>query len=378
MTRPVLHPGIFVIVLMLAGAGLAQDWQHRELEQGTKPALALTLDGQPMIIYMLERAQGWVKIAQLEGDSWQITVVDSGYFYGPPDIAIGADGVPHATYHDHQDLNVDVSKGDAVYVTLVEGELVSRTARDAGHDGWDGRITVDADGRPHMSAIDPREFGGAGIEYYVLRNNGSWDVEAIGSGPQTYKYATSVAVTPDGSPLISYHDSSDKSLKLATRGADGWQIETVDDAEDTGLFSYLTVDDQGGVHISYFERRDRSAGVVRYAYRSTPDADWLLTTVDQLTAVFTGFTGARNITSLTLDSQGRPWIAFSDESVIRVAHKVAAGWEIETVLESDPASAPLGQIVSLKLDADDRPHLAYTFITDKNELDGVVWYATRP
>ena len=88
--------------------------------------------------------------------------------------------------------------------------------------------------------------------------------------------------------------------------------------------------------------------------------------------MFTGFTGARNITSLALDSQGRPWLAFSDEPVVRIARKVADGWELETVLESDPDTAPLGQIVSLKLDADDRPHLAYSVISDKNELDGVV------
>ena len=377
MNRSTLAPVLAFTLLIFASPTLAQEWQIQELEQGTKPALAVTPDGQPSIIYMLERVQGWVKIASLEAGSWQTGFVESGYFYGPPDIAIGTDGVLHATYHDHQAPRFDPSRGDAVYITEVGGELVSSATPDTGHDGWDTRITVDASGRPHISAIDPLEFGGVGIEYYVLGDDGSWQVEAIGSGPQTYKYATSVAVMADGTPLVSYYDGIDHDLILATRGPGGWQLDAVDSDGDTGLFSHLAVDRLGGVHISYFERRDPSTGVVRYAYRPEPEATWQFETVDQLLALSTGFTGARNITSIDIDSAGNPWIAFSDESVLKLARRVAGAWEIETVVESDPATAPLGQIVSLKLDGSDRPHLAYSVISDKRELDGSIWYATR-
>jgi hypothetical protein len=379
MVRTVRTATLVLAMAALIGAAWGQGWQLQPIERGTKPALAVTEGGQPSIVYMLERAEGWVRIATLTEDGWRIETAASGYFYGPPDIAMGLDGVLHATYHDHQDLSVSVRTGDAAYVTEVEGRLVSRAARDSGHDGWDARIVVDAAGGVHLSGIDPVEFGGVGVEYYALRDNGSWEVEAVGSGPQTYKYATSVAVLPDGTPLVSYYDGVDDDLILASRGADGWQLEAIDSEGDTGLFSHMAVDADGGIHLSYFERRDRSAGVVRYAYRPESGARWQHETVDQLTNLFFGFTGARNITSIEIDSGGSPWIAFSDEAVLKVARRVEGVWQIETVLESDPATEPLGQIVSLRLDGEDRPHLAYSVITDKaSELDGAIWYATKP
>jgi hypothetical protein len=33
--------------------------------------------------------------------------------------------------------------------------------------------------------------------------------------------------------------------------------------------------------------------------------------------------------------------------------------------------------VSLELDAEGRPHIAYADVTDQNQLDGTIWYATR-
>jgi hypothetical protein len=357
-----------LLALMLTGftTAFADDtWQFQEIGPGTKPALAVTPEGQPYIIYMLERFQGWAKIATIEGDSWQVNTLASGYFYGPPDIAIGDDGIPHASFHDHQ-------YQDAVYATLTaDGAWTVSQAGDAGHDGWDNRVTVDAPGRPHMVAVDPE---GSGIEYYRLDDDGSWQVEQIGSGPLTYKYATAVAVHPDGTPHISYYDQRELSLRLATRSADGWSIETVDNEGDTGLFSHIMIDAAGGVHLSYLERTSATSGNVKYAYRSTPGEAWQFSTLASLDKLFFGFTGARNITSISLDSQGRPWVAFSDEAALQIAVKNDDAWALQTVVEA--AGNPLGQIVSLKLDASDTPHLAYSVITDKNQLDGTVWYGT--
>ena len=91
--------------------------------------------------------------------------------------------------------------------------------------------------------------------------------------------------------------------------------------------------------------------------------------------MLTGFTGARNITSIDLDADGNPWIVYSDESVMKLSRRVAGEWQTEVVVEA--GDEQLGQIVSLKLDRDGRPHIAYAEVTDKGELDGSIWYATR-
>jgi hypothetical protein len=91
-------------------------WQIQDIDTGTKPAIALSSDGTPNVAYMLETMLGFVKNAVLNGDSWDVTTVVEGYFYGPLDIVIGPDDVPHITYHDHQDdSQFRFELGDAVH-----------------------------------------------------------------------------------------------------------------------------------------------------------------------------------------------------------------------------------------------------------------------
>ncbi len=69
-------------------------WTIEDVDSGTKPALALSSNDVPHIAYMLESQSGFVKTAVLGDSSWDITTVAEGYFYGPLDLAIGADDVP--------------------------------------------------------------------------------------------------------------------------------------------------------------------------------------------------------------------------------------------------------------------------------------------
>ena len=81
------------LAVFSAGEVAAQEWQLQRVDGGTKPALSVAPDGTPSIIYMLERQDGWVRISQLQDGEWQSEQVADGYFYGPPDIAVGPDGV---------------------------------------------------------------------------------------------------------------------------------------------------------------------------------------------------------------------------------------------------------------------------------------------
>ena len=225
-------------------------WAIEDVDQGTKPALALAGDGTPYVAYMLEAQDGFVKNAVRAGSSWDIETLARGYFYGPLDLAIGPDDVAHIAYHDHQDSRFDPVKGDAVYAVFKDGKWTVDAVFDEGHDGWDNRITVDAQGRPHMSGVDPEEFGGQGVEYYFQDDSGAWTVETIGSGPLTYKYATSVAVDPQGGPHITYYDQKNNDLAFASRSGSGWDIAAIDTEGDTGLFSSLVIGQDGTYHVS--------------------------------------------------------------------------------------------------------------------------------
>ena len=324
---------------------------------------------------MLEAMPGFVKNAVRNGDSWDITTVVEGYFYGPLDIAIGPDDVPHITYHDHQDeRQFRPEVGDAVHAYQAPGgEWQIEAAFGQGHDGWDNRITVDADGRPHMSAIDPLEFSGDGVTYYRRNGPGDWTVESIGSGELTYKYSTSIAVAPDGIPYITYYDQGGKDLALARRGDSGWTIAHIDTDGDAGLFSSLIIDADGRFHVSYFQKESASSGTVKYATSATGDSDWAIQDIDTLDRLAFGFIGARNITSVAIDPDGNPWIAYSDEARVMLAIWRGSEWQIETVVES--SAGDLGQLVSLKLDSAGNPHIAYFKVTSRGPLNGVIIYA---
>ena len=82
-------------------------------------------------------------------------------------------------------------------------------------------------------------------------------------------------------------------------------------------------------------------------------ADEEIATLDD---VELGMLGARRITSLALGSDGEPRVAFSDRSSLFYAVHDADGWAVEEVVSA--ASLPLGQLVSLKVDAANAPHIA--------------------
>ena len=349
-------------------------WSIEDVDSGTKPALALTSDGTPHVAYMLEAQNGFVKSAVRAGAAWDITTVATGYFYGPLDISIGPDDVAHIIYHDHQDSRFQPDLGDIVLAVQEGGQWRVNAIFHAGHDGWDSRLFVDGLGKVHIAGIDSLEFGGHGVDYFTQDGSGKWIGEDIGSGPLTYKYAVSVAADSEGNPYITFFDQGPDDLVLASRDDAGWTIVTVDDQGDTGLFSSLVIDEDGRFHISYLEKKSRSSGLVKYATRGPGDSDWEIREIDALEKLTFGMVGARNITSVARDSQGNPWVAYSDESSLKLAVWDGARWRIDTVV--DAGSKTLGQLVSLKLDSNDRPHIAYFEVNTKGPLTGVIKYTT--
>ena len=76
---------------------------------------------------------------------------------------------------------------------------------------------------------------------------------------------------------------------------------------------------------------------------------------------------------MALGSDGNPWIAFSDQAVVKLAVRENGTWRVETVAERGLRA--FGQLVSLAVDANDAPHITYFQVTDTAPLDGVVMYA---
>lgn len=354
-------------------ATIADGWSATVIGQGIKPTLALDSTGSPAIAYLFEAISGgFVSFAAAKED-WTPEQFAEGYFYGPLDLTFDLQDRPNIVYHDHQASNFRPELGDLVYA-LRNGEWQITALEDDGHDGWDSAIAIGGDGIVPAAGIDPSQFNSTdGVEYYESVN-GQWTVTAIGSGPIQYEFNVSLAVSPENLPALTYYDNINGDLMLASFDGSAWSIEAVATEGTVGKFSSLAFDADGRPHIVFFEEGNGNGGRVMYAVRD--ENGWTLEAVGELTDVRQGMTGARRITSVALDAQGVPHVAFSDVGVISYATRTESGWKVEEIVSA--GDRVLGQLVSLKVGANGTAHIAFYEVTQASPLDGLVVYLSRP
>ncbi|RMF78077.1 MAG: hypothetical protein D6737_15975, partial [Chloroflexi bacterium] len=352
-----------------------------------KPAIAVDSNNTPHVFWLIEDLNGGTFYATNASGAWETTTVSEGYFYGPVDIAVGADDVPVIAYHDHQGRQFDPNLGDAVVGSLEGGEWTLTTIQDSGHDGWDTDVAVNADGW-HVGGVDPSQFGGRDSIEYATNAFGDIRVEQVGSGPNEYEFGVSIETAPNGIVGLTYFqcprscesvnaDSDDRNLVYAERsaGPDGsWTLTQVDTEGDVGRFSSLAYDADGNPHISYYVADSPSSGTVRYAWRDA-DGTWQFEDVGTVDNLMIGFTGARKITSLVLDADGVPHIAYTDRDTVTYASRTGDGeWTTQDIMTADEAN--LGQLVELALDSNGTPHLTTFDVTNPRPLNGNIYYGT--
>ncbi len=138
---------------------------------------------------------------------------------------------------------------------------------------------------------------------------------------------------------------------------------------NVGKYSSLAYDADGRPAATFFRQTGGTEGEIVFAVRG--EDGWTLETIGGLDAFSEG--NARRNSSLAFDSKGRAHVAFSDTGGVRHGVRGDSDWEILQIVE---AGLPLGQLVSLLLDADDRPHLGIYEVTQNQPLDGRVAYIT--
>ena len=342
-------------------------WEVSEVDgAGAKPSIAVDASGTPYIAFMSEEMPGFVKSAVLNGVAWDIATVATGYLYGPLDIALDSDGSPHIVWHDHD-------TEDGAHSRLENGEWVNTGIENSGHDGWDINVAIDSTGSPHVLAVDPSQFGSQnGLEYATFDGQ-SWTVETVGTGPLPYEFGNSIALDSQDRPHIVWFDSQGQDLKYAFRDSGGWTISTVDSAGDVGRYPSLALDQNDNPVVSYYQTLSESSGAIRLA--RWDGSQWSAQQVDQLDDVFPGFFGARKNSSVVVDPDGNPIVAYSDESVVKLAAWNGDAWDIQTVAISD--GDDLGQQVSLALDLQGVLHLTFADVSRKGSpgVLGTVMYA---
>lgn len=165
-------------------------------------------------------------------------------------------------------------------------------------------------------------------------------IDTVSTGPHT-----SLLIASNGTTYVSYLDDSKGLVKLATLTGTGWSTEIVDGPGSFSGDTSLGLDSAGNLHLVYF---DALSSVVRYGTRPAHGGSWNLSALDR------GLSDGFN--RLAVDRFGVVHVVYVlDNGSLRYAYKTDGFWVREYV---DP-SVLIARYVSIAVDRNGRPHLAY-------------------
>lgn len=213
-------------------------------------------------------------------------------------------------------------------------------------------------------------------------------------GPDVGGY-TSIAVAPDDTPIVTYFDYDEGSLKYAAKYGGTWQIHTIDDGtgeidpelggEIAGWYSALTLrSDDGRPGVAYMAQVSSGAGVisteVRFAAaqsaQPTSQGDWVFWTIETVTLPPADPEatpdptpipqGAGLFIDATRDAAQAPAVAYYDRvnGDLKVARfDATAGTFLAPEVIDGADGADVGWYPSLQIDAAGVAHVTYLSAT---------------
>ena len=199
-------------------------------------------------------------------------------------------------------------------------------------------------------------------------------VPAAGSSPTPAETTSSRPSETLATHTWTISEVDSEELKYAIKDSGAWAISTVDAGGDAGMFPSMALDSLDNPVITYYEPDGDTAGHIKLA-RWNGQA-WDIQRIDRLEAPSLGFLGARKNSSLVLDGQDNPVVAYSDKRVVKLAAWDGSTWAIETMHTA--GSDPLGQQVSLSMDPSGGLHLTFAVVTRKSPpgVKGPIMYAS--
>lgn len=294
--------------------------------------------------------------AQLQ---WHTEVVDKGADVGrQSSLAVDRFGAIHVSYFDatNQLLRYAYNDGHQWFRMIIDGHGAGNYSS----------LAVDSNGRPMVAYSSTREDGLRFAQF----DGTKWTRMII--DPIHTQFYVSVKADSHNLPHISYYYTSrpDGEYVLNPKYAyfDGtqWYVQTVDSRFGTGKFNSLAVDAQGFPHIVYTNIR---TGDLDYAHWD--GTDWSYEVADAR-SIHNSYVAWGN--SIVLDSKQMPHVAHFDgtKKTVRYSYRTASGWKTEVVASLSGYVASDLDHVSLKLDSNDIPHIAFY-----DEGRGTLNYASR-
>jgi frataxin-like iron-binding protein CyaY len=261
-------------------------------------------EGERIYISYRDQGKNRLKVAVFDGSRWNFEVVDNEPFASlDTSIFVSSPGKVYISYYN---FNVGYLKLATKDNDQWKIEIVDDGQKQSNAVGGYSSVKSDSAGRIHISYIDSVN----GLLKYALKENDTWNIE-VADDCEFVSNFTSLALDKEGNPYISY--TVDKfpnkpDLWLAKKVGGKWFIELVDTAEIVGHYNSLVVDQHSNIYISYSSMR-------KLKMASNIRGLWSFELVDP--------EGTVTYTSLSLDTDGMPHIAYYDKDRgVKYAHRI--------------------------------------------------------
>jgi hypothetical protein len=304
----------------------------------------------------------------LAAGSWQVSTVSEDIRDSPfASVAFGPDSVPHVVYHDDHTSSIQHAWGSG---GTWNTETIGPSA-----GTYTTSVPISPDGNPAVSFGDGLYIGNL---MFASKNASLWERSIVSRGSMgDAGQHSSLAFDRKGDPRIAYNEGQATLYYASLNRTTGkWKLSLIDDdyayTHAVGYSPSLKIDAQGNPHVAYI--LNEPPFELRYA---TPrdSVNWTVTKLDELHCLYCSFYKYTGV-SLALDSRGYPHISYYNPTGFDYGHPAQLrylswngnSWDRETVV----TVAEWDLKTSLAIDAQDVPHIAYC-----DGAENSVNYATR-
>jgi hypothetical protein len=264
---------------------------------------------------------GCLALAIAQGAEWQIEIADAGVGGQFTSLRIDKFGNGHVAY-------LDDAQGILKYA-FWDHTLNKWFATPLDRSGGFCSLALDSKQRPHISYI---EYGTGKLKYAHWTGT-AWLKEAVLLQAKEVSFYTSITlVGANDYPSITFYEyfdaSGDNNLRLRNVAWNGsyWEVRTVDSAPGSGKFNFVASDSAGNPHIAYGNVKYENASL-RYA--SWDGHSWRTEILEGAGKPGTSMWSV----SLLMDKNDQPHIAYTDviNRLIKYATRSSGSWTTEVV-----------------------------------------------
>lgn len=293
------------------------DVRSIDTASGQPPAIAIGSDGFPILSYHNGTTVKFAKCSSVDCATVTLRTIDSATASAagnPSGISVGADGFPLIFYNRGTGLRVarcsNASCSTSTSTTLANlNQTTTHLSVATGSNGLP--VVVFGETSSGFSSLRLLRCGDATCSAGLLNNVSVEDVQAANA----FQY-TSVAIGLDGLPIIAFYNAINGDLKVlrctsAACDSNGTTTTTVDTTGDVGKYASIAIPPDGLPIISYYDATNTELKTAKCGNVGCTANN----TIQSITAD-AGDVGQE--TSVTIGLDGMPVIAYTDVTNTRL------------------------------------------------------------